>query len=45
MSVSFNLYKRELIYSLSYVDIRSKANTTRGLNFEHKIKAVHTREI
>jgi hypothetical protein len=26
------------------VDIRSKANTTRGLNFDHMIKQEHTRE-
>jgi hypothetical protein len=29
----------------SYADIRSRANTTRGLDFEHMIKREHTREI
>jgi hypothetical protein len=35
----------KIICSPSYVDIRSRANTTRGLNFDHKIKVKHTREI
>jgi hypothetical protein len=34
-SVSFP----KIVCSPSYVDIRSRANTTRGLNFDHKIKA------
>jgi hypothetical protein len=29
----------KIVCSPSYVDIRSRANTTRGLNFEHMIKA------
>jgi hypothetical protein len=29
----------KIVCSPSYADIRSRANTTRGLNFEHKIKA------
>jgi hypothetical protein len=29
----------KIVCSPSYVDIRSRANTTRGLNFDHKIKA------
>jgi hypothetical protein len=29
----------KIVCSPSYVDIRSRANTTRGLDFEHKIKA------
>jgi hypothetical protein len=28
----------KIICSSSYVDIRSRANTTRGMNFEHMIK-------
>jgi hypothetical protein len=31
--------------SSSYVDIRSKVNTTRGLDFDHMIKREHTKEI
>jgi hypothetical protein len=31
--------KPKIICSPSYADIRSRANTTRGLNFDHKIKA------
>jgi hypothetical protein len=35
-----SLAKRpKIICSLSYVDIRSRACTTMGLNFEHMIKA------
>jgi hypothetical protein len=34
----------KIIRSPSYVDIRSRANTTMGLDFEHMIKAEHTRE-
>jgi hypothetical protein len=33
------------ICSPSYVDVRSRANTTRGLDFDHMIKREHTREI
>jgi hypothetical protein len=29
----------KIVCSPSYVDIRSRANTTRGLDFEHMIKA------
>jgi hypothetical protein len=29
----------KIVCSPSYVDIRSRANTTRGLDFDHKIKA------
>jgi hypothetical protein len=29
----------KIVCSPSYVDIRSRANTTSGLNFDHKIKA------
>jgi hypothetical protein len=29
----------KIICSPSYVDIRSRANTTRGLDYEHMIKA------
>jgi hypothetical protein len=29
----------KIICSSSYADIRSRANTTRGLSFDHKIKA------
>jgi hypothetical protein len=31
--------KPKIICSPSYVDIRSRANTTMGLDFEHMIKA------
>jgi hypothetical protein len=31
--------KRPKIIRSPYVDIRSRANTTRGLDFEHRIKA------
>jgi hypothetical protein len=34
----------KIICSPSYADIRSRANTTRGLDFEHMIKQKHTRE-
>jgi hypothetical protein len=34
----------KIICSPSYADIRSRANTTRGLDFEHMIKQEHTRE-
>jgi hypothetical protein len=29
----------------SYADIRSRANTTRGLDFDHMTKEEHTREV
>jgi hypothetical protein len=29
----------KIVCSLSYADIRSRANTTRGLDFDHKVKA------
>jgi hypothetical protein len=36
----------KVICSPSYADIRSRANTTRGLNFDHKIKArAHKRDM
>jgi hypothetical protein len=35
----------KLVCSPSYVDIRSRANTTRGLAFDHMIKREHTREV
>jgi hypothetical protein len=34
-----DLKKKLLGGSPSYVDIRSRANTTRGLDYEHMIKA------
>jgi hypothetical protein len=34
-----------IVYSPSYADIRSRANTTKGLDFEHMIKREHTREV
>jgi hypothetical protein len=38
-------YKRpKIVCSPSYVDIRSRANTTMGLDFEHMIKARAHRE-
>jgi hypothetical protein len=41
-SVCFQLY---LKIQCSYADIRSRANTTRGWDFDHMIKREHTREI
>jgi hypothetical protein len=36
----------KIVCSLSYADIRLRANTTRGLNFDHKIKArAHKRDM
>jgi hypothetical protein len=35
----------KVICSPSYADIRSRANTTRGLDFDHMMKREHTREI
>jgi hypothetical protein len=32
-------------YILSYVDLRSRANTGRGLDFGHMIRREHTREV
>jgi hypothetical protein len=37
--------KNRLICSPSYVDIRSRANTTRALDFDHMIKREHTRKV
>jgi hypothetical protein len=35
----------KIVCSPSYADSRSRANTTRGLNFDHKIKArAHKRD-
>jgi hypothetical protein len=36
--------KTKIVCSPSYVDIRSRANTTMGLDYEHMIKQEHTRE-
>jgi hypothetical protein len=33
------LRRPKIVCSPSYVDIRSRANTTRGLDFDHMIKA------
>jgi hypothetical protein len=30
--------RQKIVCSPSYADIRSRANTTKGLNFDHKIK-------
>jgi hypothetical protein len=35
----------KIVCSPSYADIRSRANTTRGLDFDHMIKQEHTREV
>jgi hypothetical protein len=36
----------KIVCSPSYADIRSRANTTKGLNFDHKIKArAHKRDM
>jgi hypothetical protein len=35
----------KIICSPSHVDIRSRANTIRGLDFDHMIKWEHTREV
>jgi hypothetical protein len=35
----------KIICSPSYADIRSRANTTRGLDFDHMIKREHTKEV
>jgi hypothetical protein len=37
--------KPKIICSPSYADIKSRANTTRGLDFEHMIKREHRREV
>jgi hypothetical protein len=37
--------KTKNICSPSYADIRSRANTTRELGFDHMIKQEHTREV
>jgi hypothetical protein len=36
--------RSKIVCSPSYVDISSRANTTRGLDFDHMIKREHTRE-
>jgi hypothetical protein len=45
--VRLALLKRpKILCSPSYVDIRSRANTTMGLDFDHKIKArAHKRDM
>jgi hypothetical protein len=35
----------KIICSPSFVDFRSRANTTRGLDFDHMIRQEHTREV
>jgi hypothetical protein len=35
----------KIICSLSYADFRSRANTTKGLDFDHMIKQEHTGEV
>jgi hypothetical protein len=35
----------KIVCSPSYVDIRSRANSTRGLDFDHKIRQEYTREV
>jgi hypothetical protein len=35
----------KILCSSSYVDISSRANITRGLDFDHMIKREHTREV
>jgi hypothetical protein len=35
----------KIICSPSYADIRSRANITRGLDFDHMIKQEHTRKV
>jgi hypothetical protein len=35
----FKTWYTKIICSLSYVDIKSRANTTRGLDYEHMIRA------
>jgi hypothetical protein len=35
----------KIICSPSYVDIRSRANQTRGLDFDHMIKREHRRKV
>jgi hypothetical protein len=37
--------KTKIVCSPSYVDIRSRANTTRELDFDYMIKREHTREV
>jgi len=36
---------QKIICSPSYVDIRSRANSTRGLDFDHMIKQKHIRKV
>jgi hypothetical protein len=41
-----SLAKRpKIVCCFSYVEIRSRANTTRGLDFDNMIKQEHTREV
>jgi hypothetical protein len=40
-----SLNDQKIVCSPSYVDIRSRVNTTRGLDFDHMIKGEHTWEI
>jgi hypothetical protein len=35
----------KIVCSPSHVDIRARANTTRGLDFDHMIKWEHMREV
>jgi hypothetical protein len=35
----------KIVCSPSYTDIRSRANTTRGLDFNHMINREHTRKV
>jgi hypothetical protein len=43
--VSLAQKTKKIICSPSYADIRSRVNSTKGLNFEHMIKREHTREV
>jgi hypothetical protein len=35
----------KIVCSPSYVDFRSRANTTRGLDFDHMMRQEHTRDV
>jgi hypothetical protein len=37
--------RTKTICSLSYVDFRSRVNTTKGLGFDHTIRREHIREV
>jgi hypothetical protein len=39
------LRRPKIVCSPSYADIRSRANTTRGLDLDHMIRREHTREV